>query len=120
MLGLLAVAMIAVPAQIMAQSTNAPAPKKQRHPPIHGKVAALDATAKTIKVAETTYEVTADARITKDGAPAKLEDGAVGEDVSIVFMEQDGKKVATRVYFGHRPEKKAPPAAPSAPQTDSK
>jgi hypothetical protein len=110
-LGLLAAAMVALPAQVLAQSTNSPAPK-QRHPPIHGKLAAVDLTAKTLKVAETTYEVTATTRIMKSGKPATLEDGVVGEEVTISWQDQEGKKVATRVYFGARPEKKAPASTP--------
>jgi len=117
MLGLLAAAMAALPTQVLAQSTNTPPPKPMRHPPVHGKLAAVDLTAKTLKVADTTYEVTSTTRIMKDGKPATLEDGVVGENVSIVWAEKDGQKEARSVYFGTRPERKkhAPPAATNNP-----
>jgi hypothetical protein len=119
MLGLLAVAVAALPLQLVAQTTNSsPPPKKMGGHPFHGKLAAVDKDAKTIKIGESTYDITSNTRIMKAGKPATLDDGVVGEDVSGYSRDEDGKKVATRVYFGPRPEKKAPPAtATPAPET---
>jgi hypothetical protein len=119
MLGLLAAAIVALPAQVMAQSTNSPAPKRNGRP-FHGKLASVDKDAKSFKVGDTTYETTATTRITKAGQKATLDDGVVGEEVSGYAHETDGKMVASTVRFGPRADKKAPsnpPAAPSAPST---
>lgn len=113
MLGLLAVAMAALPAQVLAQSTNTPAPKRSGHP-FHGKLVAVDTTAKTIKIGETTYQITSATRITKDRKPATLEDATVGEEMSGYAHDEDGKMVATRVNIGPRPEKKMAPSTPPA------
>jgi hypothetical protein len=116
MFGLLAAAMVALPAQVLAQSTNSPAPKRNGRP-FHGKLAAVDTTAKTFKVGETTYEVVSTTKIFKAGKPATLEDGVVGEEVSGFAKDQDGKLVAATVRFGPRPEKKAQPAPSTPPAT---
>jgi hypothetical protein len=116
---LLAAAVVGLPAQLSAQSTNPPAGtngpppmKKMRGHPFHGKLAEVDKTAKTIKVGETTYEITSKTRIMKDGKPGTLEDGVVGEDVSgSATTDADGKHIAASVYFGKRPGK-----APDSPQ----
>ena len=115
--GLLAVAIAAMPAQLLAQSTNKPAAdtkaavkkdttakKKQAHP-FHGKLAAVDKVAKTIKVGESIYQITSETKITKAGKPATLEDGVVGEPVSgYVKPTGDGKMTATMVRFGAKVE----------------
>jgi hypothetical protein len=67
-------------------------------------------------VGESTYTITSKTRITKSGAPATLEDGVVGEDVSGYAREEEGKMTATTVRFGPRAEKKpAPPATTTEP-----
>jgi hypothetical protein len=115
-LGLLALAVAALPMQLVAQtSTNStPPPKRSPGHPFRGKLAAVDKEAKTIKVGETTYQITSKTKILKAGSPATLEDGVVGEDVGGYAREEDGKMVATTVRFGRRPEKKAdaPATAP--------
>lgn len=122
-MGLLATAVASMPLQLWAQgaSTNAPtekkepSAKKQRPRPFHGNLAAVDKTAKTIKVGESTYQIIPVTRILKDGKPATLDDGVVGEPVSgYARPTEDGKFEATRVNFGKVPEKgsKAPDAAP--------
>ncbi len=111
---LLAVAITGAPAQVLAQSTNTPAPakssaagkkdsaaKKKAAHPFHGKLAAVDKTAKTIKVGESVYQITSKTKVTKAGKPAALEDGVVGEPVSgRVEPAESGKMVATSVHFG--------------------
>ena len=91
--------------------------KKPAAGPFHGNLAALDKSAKTISVGTRTFQITADTLIFKDGKPATLEDGVVGEPVSgYVKPTADGKWDATKVTFGAKPEaksaaKKAPAAA---------
>ncbi len=117
---LLAAALVGMPAQLLAQSTNkaapekktavakkAPAAKKKGAHPFHGKLAALDNAGKTIKVGESTYQITSETKITKAGKPATLDEGVVGEQVTgYVKPTEDGKMVATTVHFGGKPEEK--------------
>jgi hypothetical protein len=112
--GLLAAAVIGMPVQLRAQTTNAPE-KKAKHSetgakrstiPFHGKLKAVDHTAKTISVGETTIQVTSETKITKAGKPATLADGVVGEDVSGAYKKsEEGKVTALSVRFGPKPEK---------------
>ena len=119
-LGLLAVALAGSPAQLLAQTTNNPtatkkatvtkkdaATKSKAAHPFHGKLAAVDKIAKTIKVGESVYQVTSATKITKDGKPATLEDGIVGEPVSgYVKPTEDGKMPATTLHFGAKADDK--------------
>ena len=72
-MSLLAAAIAGMPAQLLAQTTNNPAAakksaaakkdsaaKKKAAHPFHGKLAAVDKTAKTIKVGESVYQITSD------------------------------------------------------------
>jgi hypothetical protein len=122
---LLAAAIAGAPAQLLAQSTNqaaaekktttkkdsaakkdATAKKKAAHP-FRGKLAEVDKVAKTIKVGESIYQITSETKVTKDGKPATLEDGVVGEPVTgYVKPTEDGKMAATTVKFGAKPEEK--------------
>jgi len=107
-LALLAAALAGAPAQLVAQTTNNPAAAKKdgakkstgAHP-FHGKLAAVDKIAKTIKVGKSVYQITSESKITKDGKPAVLEDGVVGEPVTgYVKPAADGKMVVRTVHFG--------------------
>jgi hypothetical protein len=118
---LLALAIAAMPAQLLAQTTNASAAaekpatakkesatKKKGAHPFHGKLAAVDKVALTIKVGKSVYQITSQTRFTKDGKPATLEAGVVGEPVSgYVKPAADGKMAATTVRFGAKAEKKS-------------
>jgi hypothetical protein len=115
---LLAGAIAGMPLQLLAQSTNNPAPankatadkkeskaKKKAAHPFRGKLAGVDKSAKTIKVGESVYQITSDTKITKAGKPAMLADGVVGEHVTgYAKPAEDGKMVATSVYFGAKTE----------------
>ena len=119
-LSFLAAAIAAAPTQLLAQSTNKPAAekktagakkepaaKKKAAHPFHGKLAAVDKVAKTIKVGESIYQITSETKIAKEGKPATLEDGVVGEPVSgYVKPTEDGKMAATSVHFGAKAEDK--------------
>ena len=120
-LSLLVAAIASTPAQLLAQSTNKPAAdkkttvdnketttKKKGGHPFHGKLAAVDKTAKTIKVGESIYQVTSETKITKAGKPATLEEGVVGDPVGgYVKPTADGKMAATTVHFAAKTEEKS-------------
>jgi hypothetical protein len=117
---LLAAAIAGMPLQLLAQSTNKPAAtkksttatkdstaKKKSAHPFHGNLAAVDKTAKTIKLGESVYQITSETKITKGGNPATLNDGVVGEPVSgYAKPTDDGKMAATTVRFGAKVEDK--------------
>jgi hypothetical protein len=115
LLGLLAVAVAGTPIALHAQ--GAPAAEKKpasRAVPFHGKLKAVDTTAKTISIGERTTEtiqVTPDTRIMKGGKPATLADGTVGDEVAGAYhKDADGKLNAISIRFGPKPE----PAAGAA------
>jgi hypothetical protein len=109
-LSLFAAALVAMPVLSRAQDSNAPAspnqtapakPKKHSNPPFHGKLSAVDTNAKTLTVGTLTLQVTPDTKITKDGQPAVLADGVVGEQVRGSYKKtDDGKLNAVTVHFG--------------------
>ncbi len=122
LLAVMAATLIAAPAITRAQeSTNAPAaqtpaPKKKHGSVFHGKVAAVDATAMTFTVGETTAVVSSTTKITKDGQPAVFADITVGETVACAYKKDDaGKLNAISVRIG-APKKPAAPATTPAPQ----
>ena len=118
---LLALAIAALPLQASAQTTNTPAVTKKATQkqgdstakaksghPFHGKLAAVDQTAKTIKIGESTYQITSQTKIMKAGKPATLEDAVLGEEVAgFAKPTEDGKMAATSVRFGPKPGGKA-------------
>ena len=117
--GLLVLALTASPTLLLAQTNTNKAPtekkatvkdaaeKKPVAGPFHGKLAALDKTAKTITVGKRTFQVTSETKIHKAGKPATFEEGVVGEEVSgYVKPTDDGKLVATTVNFGPKVEGK--------------
>ncbi len=113
-LSLFAAALFALPALSRAEGTNASAatnqttqakPKKN-NPPFHGNLKAVDTSAKTLTVGKLTLQITSDTKITKDGQPATLSDGVVGEPVSGTYTKTaDGKLNAVTVHFGVKPKK---------------
>jgi hypothetical protein len=111
MLSLLAIAVEGLPDNARAQETKTPATEKKESRksgivPFHGKLKAVDATAKTLAVGELTIQITAETKISKAGQPASLEDGVVGEDVSGAYKKTTaGELDATTVRFGPKPEK---------------
>lgn len=116
-LSLVAVAIALGPTPGFAQETKkdeAAAEKKVAPPegkkgkngglPARGKLTAVDKTAKTVKVGERTFHVTAETRIRKDGKTATLNDAVVGEDVGVSYKEEAGKLMALSLRFGPVPE----------------
>jgi hypothetical protein len=98
----------------------ATAGKKPSAHPFHGKLAAIDKTAKTITVGKSVYHLTAETKIKKDGNPATLADAVIGEEASgYVKPADDGKMNASSLNLGAKPEgkhtekkKKTAPATP--------
>jgi hypothetical protein len=110
---LFAAALVAMPVLSSAQDNNAPAspnqtapakPKKHSNPPFHGKLSAVDMSAKTLTAGTLTLQITPDTRITKDGRqPATLSDGKVGQPISGSYKKtDDGKLNVVTVRFGAR------------------
>ncbi len=89
-------------------TTNAPAKHhKHDHSVFNGKLSAIDKNAMTLTVGERTFEVTSETKITKNGQPATLADGVVGEMVGGAYKKgADGKLTATSVRFRDKAEKK--------------
>ena len=102
---------------VQAQSTNKPAATKKTGQkdaahksahPFHGKLAAVDKSAKTITIGKSVYEITSETKIQKNGKPATLEDGVVGEEASGYAKPTDGGKMyAASLTFGPKTDTKA-------------
>lgn len=78
--------------------------------PFRGKIAAVDKQAKTVKVGERTFHLTAESKLTKAGKPATLDDAKVGEEVGGQYKEVDKKLNVVSLRIGPRPD--APAAKP--------
>lgn len=89
-------------------TTNAPAKHhKHDHSVFNGPVSAIDTNAMTLTVGERTFEITSETKIMKNGQPATLADGMVGEMVGGAFKKSaDGKLTATSIRFRDKAEKK--------------
>lgn len=91
-----------------------PAEKKEapaRAIPFRGKIASVDKQAKTVKIGERTFHITADSKINKAGKPATLDDATVGEEVGGQYREGADKKLnVVSLRIGPRPD--APAAKP--------
>lgn len=114
----IAAALIAAPAITRAQdSTNAPAatptPAPKKHSNVfHGVVAAVDATAMTFTVGNSTAVVTSTTKITKDGKPAVFADITVGANVACAYKKDEaGKLNAVSVRIGEKKKKETPAPA---------
>jgi hypothetical protein len=115
-LAVMAVALAAAPGVCRADdSTNAAAatPAKKHVPPIHGKVASVDANAMTFVIGNSTIAVSSETKITKDGQPAVFGDIKEGENASVTYKTKDdsGKVNATAVRIGAGKKKTDAPAA---------
>jgi hypothetical protein len=106
--GILAALILGVPVRVSAQAQEpalaspAPAvPTKPKAIPFKGKLTAVDKPAMTITVSKRTFSITSETKLFKDGKPATLADGVVGERVTgSYFKGDDGKLTAKSVYWG--------------------
>ena len=115
--GLLAFALIGTPLALRAQ-TNAvarkPLKKSTNGIPFHGKLKAIDNSAKTISVGNETIQITSETKITKSAKPATLAEATAGDDVAGSYRKDaDGKWMATSLRIGPRP-------APESGETTNK
>jgi hypothetical protein len=120
--GILAAVMLGAPVRLFAED-NAPkpaaptAPAKPKAAFFRGKLAAVDTLNKTITVEnktvpKRTFEISSDTKITKDGKPATLGDGVIGDDVRGSYVTNaDGKFGVRNLVFGKPPTSTNKPAA---------
>ena len=111
---IIAAALTTEPSILNAQETNKHVEKKPIKEksvtkpgvtPFHGKLKAVDKTAKTITIGETTIHITSETKIMKDGKPATLDEAVVGEVAGGAYRKsEDGKQNATTIRFGAKPE----------------
>jgi hypothetical protein len=90
-------------------SDMAPAkPKKKHGLPFHGTLDEMDTNAMTLTVGSRTFQITSKTKIKKDGQPAVLADGVVGQPVSGYYhTNEDGGLDATTINFGMHKHKAA-------------
>jgi hypothetical protein len=107
------------------QSATAPdvAPAKpakhKRGLPFHGKLDEVDTNAMTLTVGSRTFAITSKTKITKDGQPAVLADGIIGQPVSGYYRtNDDGDLDAVTVHFGAH-VKHATPSSDSSTSTNT-
>ena len=89
---------------------EASAPAKAKGLPYGGTLSAKTADSITVKKkdAEKTFAVTAATKISKDGKPATLADGMVGEPAGVYFKNDGSEKPeAISIKFGKAPAKPA-------------
>ena len=119
---LFAAALLAAPMLAhAAEKTNAPAAagqetsskhKKHETVPFNGKLAAVDKVAMTITVGGRTFAITSATKITKDGLPATLADGVVGEMIGGAYRkEADGKLSAISLNLSKKSDGEKPAGA---------
>jgi hypothetical protein len=111
LLAVVLAALAAVSTLPLIAADDKPADKKEapaRALPFRGKIAAVDKQAKTLKVGERTFQITADSKIAKAGKAATLDDATVGEEVGGSYRESADKKLnVVSLRIGPRPD--APP-----------
>ena len=80
---------------------------KTQHIPFHGEMADINKTAKSFKVGERTFHVTAETKVMKAGKPATFDDAKAGEDCGGTYKEATGGKLEVlSLRLGAKPEKK--------------
>jgi hypothetical protein len=128
---ILAAVVLGLPVAASAQDKTPPTPAAPAAPEakpkavrFQGKLEAVDKVNKTITVGvevKRVIDITSNTKITKAGKPATLDDGVVGEDVSVSYLKTgdgaDAKYTARSVRFGPAMKKsEAAPAAPAPPK----
>jgi len=75
--------------------------------PFHGKLAAVDKSAKTVTVGKRTFQVTAETKIIKNEKPATINDGVIDDVVSGYYKtSSEGKLTLTTLRFGPKTDTK--------------
>ena len=89
------------PAPPAAPAPAPPAKKRSTTPQFHGTVTSVDTNAMTLTVEKRTFSMTSETIVTKDGKPAVLADGAVGDAVRGEYKKGTGGKLdAVTIQFG--------------------
>ena len=84
-----------------SQGDEKKAPNPNRALPFRGTVAAVDKSAKTVKVGTRFFHVTAETKLQKDNKAATLDDVVVGEPIRGSYRQaEDGKLNAMSLSFG--------------------
>ncbi len=90
--------------------TDKPADKKAEPAaklPFRGKIDSVDKTAKTIKVGERVFHVTASSKLMSKGKAVTLDDAKVGEEVGGSYQEAAGGKLElVSLRIGPKPDAK--------------
>ncbi|MCP5516789.1 MAG: hypothetical protein H7A45_05950 [Verrucomicrobiales bacterium] len=99
-------------AKVTADAAAEPAKRASAGYPFRGKLGAVDKEKLTLTVttksSKRTFQLSKDTKFTKNGKPAKLSDGVIGEEVAgYVKKLEEGKQVVTSVRFGPKPDAKA-------------
>lgn len=98
--------------EVSTEAAKPKSPKKKRNGfPFRGKLGGINKKTKTLTVAYKTkkrdFLLTSETRFLKNGKPAKLEDGVVGEEVAGYARKMpDGKARLVTVRFGPKPGSK--------------
>ena len=72
--------------------------------PFHGKLKAVDAAGGTLSIGTRTFEINSETIIMKNGKPATLADGVVGDETGGAYKKTaDGKLIITKLRFGPKP-----------------
>ena len=110
LLSLMTLALAGLPGRVGAQDHSGPPVEKEKKEhkekkpngmQFHGKLKAVDATAKTITVDELTLQMTSETKIMKGPNPATLADLVVGENVNGAYKKaDDGTLQALKVHLG--------------------
>jgi hypothetical protein len=112
LLGMTILALVAPGARAAETNQVKPPAKKEKGEKsahaFHGKLKAVDKSARSISVGKSTYYVTAETHIQRSDKPTTLESAVVGEEVrGYVKPGADGKMVASSLTFGPKnPAKK--------------
>ena len=122
-ISLIAVAIVANPTPLRAQSTNleksvpekkesARGGKKAGAIPFRGKVVAVDKQARTFKSGERIFTVTSETRLARNGKPVLLEDVGAGEEVRGNYKIGEGGKLEVQTaHFGPKSDAESKGAA---------
>lgn len=105
-----------------AKEPAAPAAAKKKTAPFVGTLKKVDEAAMAITVGSKTSErviyVTSETRFRREGKPATLTDGVVGEEVAgVARIAEGGRWEAQSVRWGAKPESEKPKKAPRAGRT---
>ncbi len=83
--------------------------------PFRGKLAVVDLSRSTIQIGKSTYYITPQTTITRNGKAVHLNEGVIGEQaVGYARKGADGRAVAASLRFGPKVEAGSTPTAASA------